>query len=76
MRPERHGNVAKPASQRLDRSAEASGQATEDGGKTAAEAAAGGKHGCISPDVTNLSNANRSNDGACARFSHGEACRA
>jgi hypothetical protein len=44
------------------------------------EAAADGKHSCISPDIANhlnaIGTANRSKAGACERFSNGEACRA
>ena len=78
VRPERYGSVANrnrlrhPTSQHHDRRAEAGGKATE--------AAADGKHSCISPDIANHSNAigtaNRSKAGACERFSNGEACRA
>ena len=72
MRPERHGNVANPASQHHGRSAEAGGKATEAAARgEAAKAGAGGNRGCISLDT-----ANRSNAGACARFSDGEDCRA
>ena len=67
MRPERRGNVANPASRRHDRRAEARGQAIQAGG----EIVAGGKCGWIAPDIIT-----RSNGGACARFSHGENCRA
>src|SRR5262249_8977383 len=72
MRPERHGNVANPASQRHDRSAEAGGEATEAAARSkAAEPESGGNHSCISPDI-----ADRSKAGTCERFSNGEACRA
>ena len=69
VRPRRYGNVANrnrlrhSASQHHCRSAEAGGKATK--------ARSGRKHSCISPDI-----ANRSNAGACERFSNGEACRA
>jgi len=76
MRPERSGNVANrsrlrhPTSRHHGRSAEAGSKAAA-GGKATTEAAAGGEHSCIAPDI-----ANRSKAGACKRFSNGEACRA
>jgi hypothetical protein len=88
VRSERDGSVANrnrlrhPASQHHGRRAEAGGKATEAAadGKATTEADAGDKHGCISPDIANRSNAictaNRSNAGACERFSNGEVCRA
>ena len=68
MRPERHGNVANPASQHHGRGAEAGGKTTKAAARgEAAKGGAGGNRGCISPDT-----ASRSNAGACARFSDGE----
>jgi hypothetical protein len=87
MRPEQYGSVAnrnglrRPASQHHGRTAEGGGKTTEaaPGGK-ATEAESGAKHSCISLDIANQSNvigtANRAKAGACARFSHGEDCRA
>jgi hypothetical protein len=78
VRPKRYGSIANrnrlrhPASYHQGRSAEAGGKATQ--------AEAGGKHSCISPDIathsSGIGTANRSEAGACERFSNGEACRA
>jgi hypothetical protein len=75
VRPEQYGNVAnrnrlRPAtSQRYGGSAEAGGKA--------ASAAAGGAHGCISPEIA--SRCNTIDFAKChtggARYNHGEACR-
>ncbi len=81
VRPERHGSVAnrdrlrRHASQRHGRSAEAGGKATASGNATSAE---GGKHGFISPDIANRSNAivNLSRGIGSAGFSFREACQA
>src|SRR5205085_12642373 len=74
--PERSGNVTNrnrlrlPASQHHGRCAEA-------GGKAASAAAAGGTHGCISPEIA--SRCNTIDFASCdiggARYKHGEACR-
>ena len=46
------------------------------GGKTTEAGAAGGKHGCSSPDIASPSNATDNRSKAGARFSDGEDCRA
>ena len=45
------------------------------GGKTTEAGAAGGKHGCSSPDIASPSNATDISSKAGARFSDGEDCR-
>jgi len=87
VQPEQYGIVAnrnelrQPASQHHGRTAEGRDKATEAAASgKATEAESGGKHSCISPGITDRSNAignaNRSKAGACERFSNGEACRA
>ena len=62
-----------PASRHHGRGAEAGGKA---GGKTTEAGAAGGKHGCSSPDIASPSNATDDGAKAGVRFSDGEDCRA
>jgi hypothetical protein len=87
VRPEQYGIVAnrnelrQPASQHHGRTAEGGDKTTEAAASgKATEAESGGKRSCISPGITDHSNAigtaNCSKAGACERFSNGEACRA
>jgi hypothetical protein len=75
---ERHGSLAnrnrphQPASQHHGRGAEAGGKAR---GKTTEAGAAGGKHGCSSPDIASPSNAIDISSKAGVRLSDGEDCR-
>jgi len=75
---ERHGSLAKrnrphqPASQHHGRGAGAGGKAR---GQTTEAGAAGGKHGCSSPDIASPSNATDIRSKAGVRFSDGEDCR-
>jgi hypothetical protein len=72
MRPERHGNVANPASQRHDRSAEAGGKAESSGGNAARVRSGGIPSG---PDIAIHSNGDW-DAVSCAGSCHGEACPA
>ena len=73
---ERHGSRAnrnhQPASRHHGRGAEAGRKAC---GKTTEAGAAGGKHGCSSPDIASPSNATDISSKASVRFSDGEDCR-